>query len=129
VQHRAANGYTGNSAILISDGFVIIRKPTPPPAASVREARAALVGLIRRYGFPLDPNSGDSEVIAYLDLVAHGLWRDSPGEADPAHRVVREARMHNLVVSAAGLGNLAWSFGRVLELAKEHPNAVQRESS
>lgn len=126
VQHRAENGYTANAVILLRDAFVLLRKPTPPPATTVRRARATLTGLMRSYGsIQLNPKGGDSEVIAYLDVVAHGLWRDQPGQADPAHRVVREARMHNLVVSAAVLGNIASSFARVLELAEEHPNAVR----
>ena len=128
VQHRAANGYTDNKAIVLPDGFALLRKPAAPNTSDVRKARALLVGFVRQYGLGLDVASGDREILAYLDLVSHGLWQDHPAQADPARRLIRDAGMHYLVVSPPVVENVAWSFGRVLELAEEHPNRVKPES-
>jgi hypothetical protein len=125
VQHRAANGYTDNKAIVLSDGFALLRKPAPPDPTTTRKARAMLTGLGRQYGVRLDTNGGDREIFAYLDLVSHSLWREHPARADPARQLVRDAGLHYLVMSAPMIANVAWSFGRVLELAEEHPNAVK----
>jgi hypothetical protein len=87
-----------------------------------------LTGLVRQFGVPLDTNSSDREVFAYLDLVSHSLWREHPAWADPVRQLVRDASLHYLVMSAPMVANVAWSFGRVLELAEEHPNAVESGS-
>lgn len=125
VQHRAANGYTDNKAIVLPDGFALLRKPAPPDLSDVRRARAMLVGLVRHYGLGLDTAGGDRETFAYLDLVSHSLWREQPAHADPARRLVRDANLHYLVMSVPFVENIAWSLGRVLELAEEHPNSVK----
>lgn len=125
VQHRAANGYTDNKAIVLTDGFALLRKPAPPDPSDVRKARAMLTGLVRQHRLGLDTTTGDREVVAYLDLVSHSLWYDHRPQADLARRVIRDASLHYLVMSPQMVANVAWSFGRVLELAEEHPNGVR----
>jgi hypothetical protein len=126
VQHRAKNGYTDNKAIMLTDGFVLIRRPIEPASDVVRKARAMLVGFGREFGLPLDTETGGREIVAYLDLVSHGLWCCHPPQADSARRVIQGAGMHYIVMSASVLDNVAWSVGRVLELAGEHPDAFSR---
>jgi hypothetical protein len=121
VQHRAQNGYTDNKAIVLKDGFVLARKPSPPTRDAVRKARGALVGLVRQFDVALDTSTGPHETLAYLDLVSHGIFRAHPARADPARRIVRDAAVHYIVVSSAVLNNVAWALGRLLELAPEHP--------
>jgi hypothetical protein len=129
VQHRAQNGYIDNNAIVLTDGFVLIRKPTPPASAVVHKARAALVGLVREFGLNLETEVGAHETVAYLDLVSHGILRSHPGRADPARAIVEQAGVHNIVMSAAVLDNIAWAVGGLIELVPEHPNAVGGNTS
>lgn len=126
VQHRAENGYHDNNAIVLTDGFVLLRNPVPPKSSIARKAQAALRGLVIDFGLDLDiEHAGAQETVAYLDLVAHGLVRQHPARADPARRVIEEAGLHYVCASAAILDNMAWALGRLLEIAPEHPNAIE----
>ncbi len=129
VQHRAQNGYIDNKAIVLTDGFVLIRKPTPPASTLVHKARSALIGLVREFSLDLETDAGADETIAYLDLVTHGILRSHPGRADPARAIIEQAGIHNVVMSAAVLDNIAWAIGRLIELVPEHPNAVKCNTS
>lgn len=125
VQHRAENGYHDNNAIVLTDGFVLLRNPSPPASSIARKAQAALRGLVIDFRLGLDiAHAGAQETVAYLDLVAHGLMLQHPGRADPARRIVEEAGVHYVCASAAILDNMAWALGRLLEIAPEHPNAI-----
>jgi hypothetical protein len=74
VQHRDQNGYIGNRAIVLSDGFALLRKPLGIDPAELRKAKGLLRGFVRRYGIGLDPEAGDVEIVTYLDLVSHSLY-------------------------------------------------------
>jgi hypothetical protein len=121
VQHRARNGYTNNNAIVASDGFVLIRKPSQPADAVVRKARGALTGFNRTFGVALEPGGGADEAVAYLDLASHSIYRDHPGQADPARDIVEEARVHHLPMSAPVLDNIAWAVTGVMSVTPRRP--------
>lgn len=120
VQHRAQNGYVDNNAMVARDVFVLFRKPTEPAPDDVKKARACLTGLIRSFSMPLDPGTGAREVVAYLDAVSHGLFREHPSRADPARAIVEGAGQHDVVMSAAVLDNVAWALASLVDVVPEH---------
>lgn len=116
VQHRDQNGYIGNRAIVLTDGFALLRKPLGIGPSELRKARELLRGLVRRYNIPLDPEVGDVEIVTYLDLVSHSLYEISPAEYDRAHDVVAEARRHDLIVSRPFLSNADQALAALIGL-------------
>jgi hypothetical protein len=116
VQHRDQNGYIGNRAIVLTDGFALVRKPLGIEPAQLRATRNFLRGLVRRYGIALDPEVGEVEIITYLDLVSHSLLEHSLGEYDRARELVAVAKRHDLIVSQPFLANLDQSLAALLRL-------------
>lgn len=92
VQHRVQEGYTDNAGIVLSDAYVLVRKPGEAPADAARKAKQLLRGLTRTYNIRLDETEGTHENLAYLDLVSPGLLQRAPGQADPARHRRRSAR-------------------------------------
>jgi len=118
-QHRHENGYFGNRGIVMVDGFALARKPLGEAPEMVRKARNLLRGFVRRYGIALDPESGETEIITYLDFVSHSLYSLSPGEFDRARAVVAEAERHDLIVSLAFLTNVDQALASLIALVPE----------
>jgi hypothetical protein len=123
VQHRHENGYTGNRAMVPFDGFAMMRKPLPATPEIVRKARKMLRGLVRRYGIALDTETGDVEMITYLDLVSHSLYPVSPGEFDRARAVVAKAARHDLIVSLPFLATVDRALAALIALTPENPSS------
>lgn len=119
VQHRHENGYTGNRAMVPLDGFAVMRKPLPATPEIVRKARGMLRGLVRPYGIALDTETGDVEMITYLDFVSHSLYAVSRDEFDRARAVVAEAAAHDLVVSLPFLATVDQALAALIALAPE----------
>jgi hypothetical protein len=116
VQHRDQNGYTSNRAIVLTDGFALLRKPLDIEPVQLRATRSFLRGLVRRYRIALDPEVGDVEIITYLDLVSHSLVEHSLGEYDRARELVAVAKRHDLIVSQPFLANRDRSLAALLRL-------------
>lgn len=116
VQHRDQNGYIGNRAVVLTDGFALLRKPLGVGASELRKARELLRGLVRRYSIGLDPDVGEVEIVTYLDFVSHSLREISPSEYDQARGVVAEARRHDLIVSQPFLLNLDRALASLIRL-------------
>lgn len=121
VQHRDENGYIGNRAIVLTDGFALLRKPLGIGAVELRKARELLRGLVRRYGVRLDPEVGDVEIVTYLDFVSHSLLAISPTQYDRARDVVAEAQRHDLIVSLPFLANVDHALAALIDLAPADP--------
>jgi hypothetical protein len=119
VQHRDQNGYIGNRAIVLTDGFALLRKPLGIEPTELRKATGLLRGFVRRYGIGLDPEVGGVELVTYLDLVSHSLCGLSPAEYDRAREVVAGARRHDLIVSQPFLANVDRCFAALINLIPE----------
>jgi hypothetical protein len=117
VQHRAQNGYIGNRAIVLRDGFALLRKPLGIGPSELRKARELLRGFVRRYNISLNPEVGEVEIVTYLDFVSHSLYEISPAEYDRAREVVAEARRHDLIVSMPFLSNADRALAALIRLA------------
>jgi hypothetical protein len=116
--HVPSDGDELNATIL-RDGFVMARSPEPPAPVDVRKAKNYLTGLNRKYGTSIDPGDGAHVAIAYVDLASHTIFRDAPGMADPARKIVMDAGVHHIVVSRAVLDNIAWAAARLIELTPD----------
>jgi 3-dehydroquinate dehydratase len=124
VQHRVENGYLGNRAVVLSDGYAELRKPVAEiDRGHVRKAQALLRGYVRRYGLRLDVEARSPELIAYLDLVSHSLYAESAADFDTARRVVEEAGAHDVIVSRPMIQNTAAALTCLVRLAPENPGS------
>ena len=123
IQHRAKEGLLFSNAIVLSDGFALVRGSPSLDAKTWRKAQGLLKGFKRRYGIPAYGTTGVAETLAYLELIAYQLREPSPAECRSALAIVESAGAYLAVVSApmitavdASLANL---IGLVPEPARE----------
>ncbi len=121
VQHRSEEGYLDSDAIVLQSAMVFLRKPGSVQDREVRRARDLLRGLVRRYDLSLDPDHGQRETIAYLDVVSHALFPTAPAQFDSARVAVERAAVHDLVVSQDLLSNADVAMSRIIELIPRNP--------
>ena len=78
---------------------------------------------MRRYGIALDTETGDVEMITYLDFVSYSLYAVSRGEFDRARAVVAEAARHDLVVSLPFLATVDQALAALIALVPENASS------
>jgi hypothetical protein len=82
-----------------------------------------LRGLVRRYGIALDTETGDVEMITYLDFVSHSLHAVSLSAFDGARAVVAEAARHDLIVSLPFLVTVDQALAALIGLVPENASS------